>query len=358
MPSQNKKFPVPLTILTGFLGAGKTTLLNHILHGDHGLRIAVLVNDFGAINIDSQLIVGVEGESISLSNGCICCTIRDDLLVETIKLLKRPQPPEYIIVETSGVSDPAAVASTFLMPELSQFVSVDGILTVTDAEHLLTLKDEMEALATAQIDVADMVILNKVDQVTPYKLTDVKNYILNITPDARILETTYGKVPLELLLGIGKYDPDRLAGKAVKDVHVHEAGAPTDHTHDEHDHAHHHHDHSILFNTWSWSSDQPLDFAAVREVINTLPGGIYRAKGVLNLADFPSRRAVLQVVGRRAALTLGEKWGAVKPYSQLVVIGEGGTVHQAALQARMDACIQREPTPAQIISAMEWEREG
>jgi G3E family GTPase len=357
MPPRTSSFPVPLTILTGFLGAGKTTLLNHILHGDHGLRIAVLVNDFGSINIDSQLIVGVEGESISLSNGCICCTIRDDLLQETVKLLKRAQPPEYIIVETSGVSDPAAVASTFLMPELSNFVSVDGILTVTDAEHLLTLKDDMEDLAAAQLEVADMVILNKVDRVTPARLADVKNFILNITPDARILECSYGQVPLELLLGIGKYDPDRLADRAAKDIHVHEAGVPSDHDHDHnHDHHHHDHDHSVLFNTWSWTSAEPLNFAAVREFINTLPTSIYRAKGVLNLVDFPSRRAVLQVVGRRAALMLGEKWAATPPYSQMVFIAAGGTLDPAALQARLDGCIARQPTPEQIISAMEWER--
>lgn len=356
MTPRSSKYPVPLTILTGFLGAGKTTLLNHILHSDHGLKIAVLVNDFGAINIDSQLIVGVEGESISLSNGCICCTIRDDLLMETVKLLKRAEPPEYIIVETSGVSDPAAVASTFLMPELSPYVTVDGILTVADAEHLLTLKDDMEDLAAAQLEIADIVILNKVDRVTTYKLADVKNFILNITPDARILETTYARVPLELLLGIGKYEPERTASKSVLDVHVHEASAPTDHDHEHDEHDHHHHDHSLLFNTWSWTSAEPLDFRQVREVINTLPTSIYRAKGVMNLADFPSRRAVLQVVGRRAALTLGEKWGEVKPYSQLVVIGEGGAVDHAALTARMENCILREPTPEQIISAMEWDR--
>jgi len=123
---ENDCFPVPVTILSGFLGAGKTTMVNHILHGDHGLKIAVLVNDFGAINIDAQLVVGVEGDAVNLSNGCICCTIRGDLLKETLKLLRREDPPEYLIVETSGVSDPVAVANTFLAPEVKSLARLDS----------------------------------------------------------------------------------------------------------------------------------------------------------------------------------------------------------------------------------------
>ncbi|NJO00189.1 MAG: GTP-binding protein [Anaerolineales bacterium] len=133
---------IPLTIIGGFLGAGKTTLLNHILHSDHGLRVAVLVNDFGAINIDTQLIVGVEGETISLSNGCICCSIRDDLMEATLQLLERPDPPEYIIVETSGVSNPGAVKLTFMFSsELISRVRVDSIVTVIDAEQFPLIEE-------------------------------------------------------------------------------------------------------------------------------------------------------------------------------------------------------------------------
>src|SRR5262245_49249437 len=169
--------PAPVTNFTGFLCARKTTLLNNLLHADHGLRIAVLVNDFGAINIDTELIVGVEGETVSLSNGCICCTIRDDLLMETLKLLKRPEPPEYVVVETSGVSDPMAVAMTFLMPELQPYVTVDSILTIVDSEQLFTLDDANMQVAMGQIDVADIVVLNKVDRVQPKQLAEVKGKI-------------------------------------------------------------------------------------------------------------------------------------------------------------------------------------
>lgn len=168
-----------MTIITGFLGSGKTTLLNRILHADHGLRVAVLVNDFGAINIDTQLVVGVEEDTISLANGCICCTIRGDLLKATFDLLQRPEPPEYILVETSGVSDPLEVALTF---RAIQRVQIDSILTVMDAEQILSLDQRYAALAIYQVGMADIVILNKVDLVDGAQLQAVRDYIRRIVP--------------------------------------------------------------------------------------------------------------------------------------------------------------------------------
>ena len=350
-------FPIPLTILTGFLGAGKTTLLNRILHGDHGLRIAVLVNDFGTINIDSQLVVGVEGETVSLANGCICCTIRDDLMMETVKLLKRPDPPEYIIVETSGVSDPAAVAMTFLIPEIQPFITVDSIITVADAEQLFALDGDYTQVAMGQIEVADMVVLNKADRVSPERLGEVRNQIADLIPDIRILETTYGNVPLELLIGVGQYMPEKLAGRAAQDIHVHEEDGQDDHNHEHDDH--HHTDHSLIFNTWSWTSDQPLSLSAVQKMVGGLPTTIFRCKGVLNLAEYPQQRAVLQIVGRRASLLLGEPWNNTKPTSQIVVIASHGGLDTDDLRQRFNACQigGGEPSIAErIIDSIEWER--
>ena len=224
---------VPLTILTGFLGAGKTTLLNYLLHSDHGLKIAVLVNDFGAINIDSQLITTVDGDTVSLSNGCICCTIRGDLLKATTDLLNRDEPPEYIVVETSGVSDPLEVALTFNVPQLQHRVRVDSIITVVDAENARHMQQrEYEILSFAQIGVADIVVLNKVDLVTDEDRARLNEWIRDITPSARILEAVQGAVPPEFVFGVGAYDPERLAAKQAQDVHVHESGGDHDHEHE------------------------------------------------------------------------------------------------------------------------------
>ncbi len=347
---------VPLTILTGFLGAGKTTLLNHLLHSDHGLKIAVLVNDFGAINIDSQLITAVDGDTVSLSNGCICCTIRGDLLKATTDLLNRAEPPEYIVVETSGVSDPLEVALTFTVPQLQHRVRVDSIITVVDAENARNLQQrEYEILSFAQIGVADIVVINKVDLVTAEEKMRLEAWIRDITPSARILEADHGAVPPEFVFGVGAYDPLRLAERQGHDVHVHESGIEHNHEH-EHEHT----DHSFVFNTWSWTTSEPLLLKTLRKAIETLPVTIFRAKGFAYLADVPERRAVLQVVGRRVTLTMGEVWGDQVPFTQIVVIGTHNGVDAAVLQAHFEKTLAAN-APASLPqkltgAAMEWLR--
>lgn len=363
--------PIPVTILTGFLGAGKTTLLNRILHADHGLQIAVLVNDFGAVNIDSQIVLGVEGESmVSLGNGCICCTIRDDLLQAATDLINLAEPPEYIIVEPSGVSDPGAVATTFFV--LRDHLRVDSIIAVLDAENFDQLKGYNSILALDQVGVADVALLNKADLVTRQKLDKLQKSVRRMVPRARIVETVEANVPLELLLDVGTFDLDRLAQKEPLDVHVHPERETHDHDHGEHDHGdhvhdghshhhehHHHNEHTILFSTWHYSDPEPLVFKNVRRALDKLPLGIFRAKGFVHLHDFPERRGLLQMVGSRARLTIGEPWGDETPRTDLVFIGEAGATEPAQLQAMFEACRPGASNPLveKLEDAVSWLRE-
>ncbi|NDJ51484.1 MAG: GTP-binding protein [Chloroflexi bacterium] len=345
------KHVIPITLLTGFLGSGKTTLLNHILQANHGMRIAVMVNDFGALNIDAQMVVGVEGEgqTVNLANGCICCTIRDDLLQETLNLINRDDPPEYIVVEASGVSDPMAVAQTFLFPEMRQRVQMDGILAMVDPEQIRSLDGEVGMLAIDQVGTADIVILNKIDLVQREELAAVRQWIREIVPDVRILETSYAQVPLELVIGVGDFAPERVATRATHDVHVHEPG-------EGHDHAH---DHGMVFDTWSWSTDQALSHKALRKALARLPNTVFRAKGIIHVNDVPERRAILQMTGKRGVLKMGEPWGATTPFTQIVMIGASGTLDRVDLEKRFEGCLAEnaKSLPEKALqSVVEWLR--
>ena len=320
----------PVTVLTGFLGAGKTTLLNRILGGDHGMKVGVLVNDFGSINIDADLVVDVESDVISLANGCVCCSIRDDLSEAVIQVIERPERPEYILLEASGVAEPTGIALTFADdPSLIDRVRLDSIICVVDAEQVFAAPEQME-LKIWQVATADMLILNKTDLVGPDQIERIRGWLDDRLHRYRLLEASRCDVPLEVLLGVGRFHP----GSLEPDRTPHSPGC----TDPGCDHAEHTgHDHR--FESWSYETDRPLSLDALRITAGKLPANIYRAKGVVAASEAPERRAVLQVVGKRVDVSFDGDWGGQAPRTRIVAIGAAGTIAPGDLETHFAACL-------------------
>jgi len=287
---------IPVTVLTGYLGAGKTTLLNRILSEPHGKKYAVIVNEFGEIGIDNELIVNADEEVFEMNNGCICCTVRGDLVRIIDGLMRRKGKFDAIIVETTGLADPAPVAQTFFMDEaVGAKTKLDAVVTVADAKWLKDrLKDAPEA--KNQIAFADVILINKTDLVSPEDLRELEARIRAINPYARVHRTERANIALAEVLGRNAFDLDRIldiepAFLAAEEAHVHE------HKHDhEHGHSHgnglkHYHDEDMQ--SISIQTDKPLNpdkfFPWVQDLVATEGQNILRSKGILSFKDDPER---------------------------------------------------------------------
>ncbi len=372
-PMDASKHGLPVTIITGFLGSGKTTLLNHILTNQEGLKTAVLVNEFGEVGIDNDLLVtmGEDDNMVELSNGCICCTINNDLLEAVYKVLERSDKIDYLVVETTGLADPLPVALTFLGTELRDLTRLDSIVTVVDAENYSLDLFNSQA-AYNQIAYGDIILLNKMDLVDEAEADSLEVKLRDIKEDARILRTDHSDVPLPLILSVGLFESDKYFGESKADDHNHdehdhsghdhsghdhsshdhsshdhsshdhaghEAHAHDDHDHSECDHDHDHSAHSHLdidgFTSVSFDRDQPLAIRKFQYFLdNQLPASIFRAKGILWFDESPKRH-IFHLSGKRFSLE-DEEWNGRPKKNQLVLIGQN--LDEETLRAQIENC--------------------
>ncbi|PAX59674.1 CobW family GTP-binding protein [Brunnivagina elsteri] len=319
---------MPVTIITGFLGSGKTTLLNHILNNQQGLKTAVLVNEFGEIGIDNELIVGTDDTNnmVELSNGCICCTINNDLVDAVYKVLERQENIDYLVVETTGLADPLPVAMTFLSTELRDLTRLDSIVTVVDAANYSLDLFNSEA-ALSQITYGDVILLNKTDLVSESELADVERKINEIKEDSRIIRTKNSQVPLPLILSVGLFESDKYFDAIDENHHEHDHDDHSSCGHDHHEHHHHEHEHHHSehlendgFTSISYQVDRPFAIRKFQYFLdNQLPATVFRAKGIMWFAESPKRH-IFHLCGKRFTMD-DDEWKSEQK-NQIVLIGQ------------------------------------
>ncbi|QHO74095.1 GTPase [Bradyrhizobium sp. CCBAU 051011] len=307
--------PIPVLLITGFLGAGKTTIVNHLLANAAGRRIAAVVNDFGAINIDAELIAGASDGVVSLSNGCICCSLEGDLLRTLAALLRRDPPPEFIVIETSGIADPSDIVRTLMDPLIWREAPLETVLCVVDATTPPGKLND-DALLRSQLRAADVVALSKVDLADAARRAQLREAIRALHPAAVVVDALHGEVPAALLFPV---DVDR--APTPREVGPRRPAIDR-------------------FETLSWTSEQLVSLPRLQHAIGRLAPKLVRAKGVFETVEQPGRLMVFQLAGGRATLAPGGEPAAGVPRTRIVFIAEIGILSKSEIDTIMEACIE------------------
>jgi len=307
---------VPVLLITGFLGAGKTTLINNLLREPRGRRLAAVVNDFGAIDIDAGLLAGVSDDVVSLKNGCICCSLQGDLLQTLSTILRRDPAPDGIVIETSGVSNPAEIVAALLDPVIWKAAALDAVICVADARGLTDQPDLLDdALCRAQLAAADYIALSKTDQVSPDEHSAVRAELGRFKPDRTIHDTVEGGFPPELLFSADLHRP------GTGDVVTTMMAMPA-------------------FQTMSWTSRSPLAMAGFQGVIGRMSRILLRAKGIITFAERPGQAMLFQLVGTRANISPAPAGLPRGDAVRLVFIARSGTLDEAMLASDLAGCCE------------------
>lgn len=354
---------VPITLLTGYLGSGKTTLINHILNNQEGYKVAVIVNDIGEVNIDADLIAkgGVVNQTddslVPLQNGCICCTLKVDLMQQIVDLIKTGNF-DYILIEASGICEPIPIAQTITVLSdstkqygLPQICRLDNVVSVVDALRLATEfgcgdnlvkedldEEDIENLIIQQIEFCNTIILNKVDEVSPEELARVKAIIRKLQPNADIIETNFGKVDVSELLNTNKFNFEQAATSAgwvaelesdveedddddEEDEHHHHEEDEDEHEHEHHGHHHHHHDESEVeeygISSFVYYRRKPLKVNKFEDFLDEFPKNIIRAKGLIWLSDDDYMSYCFEQAGKQKTISEAGQWIATAPKSEI-----------------------------------------